>query len=192
MGVWGDGASAAGAPATGPRWVSTAYFTPLEPRPPRRSGPLALRGGDGASTTALQPPPLLLTTLPAPARGRTVRLPRRAGAGRACVPCSRSAGGATDGAKRTGGNRPGCRGSGSGCSVCRATPERPLARVTDQQQQGKHDHAGQGQSRHRRQVRGDGELVARRARVPAAVPAPRRPRCPPSRVPEASGVIVAV
>ena len=49
MGVWGDGASAAGAPATGPRWVSTAYFTPLEPRPPRRSGPLALRGGDGAA-----------------------------------------------------------------------------------------------------------------------------------------------
>ncbi len=36
-------------------------------------------------------------------------------------------------------------------------------------QQGKHDRAGQGQSRHRRQVRGDGELVGCGARVPGAV-----------------------
>ena len=48
MGVWGDGASAAGAPATGPRWVSTAYLTPLGPRPPRRSADPWLSAGGTA------------------------------------------------------------------------------------------------------------------------------------------------
>ena len=47
-----------------------------EPAHPRRPalGWLCRPGADGASATALQPPPHLLTTLPA--RGRTVRLPR--------------------------------------------------------------------------------------------------------------------
>ena len=42
---------------------------------PEESTTRSIQGADGASATALQPPPHLLTTLPAPAGGGTVRLP---------------------------------------------------------------------------------------------------------------------
>ena len=59
---------------------------------PSGAGDAELAGADGASATALQPPPHLLTTLPAPAGGGRCRPPRRSGRAAECArsPCSAS------------------------------------------------------------------------------------------------------
>ena len=72
-------------------WSRSPEEAPVDPSPAPvdRGGPralarrpdLALAGADGASATALQPRPHLWTTLPAPAWGRTVRLPCDGGHG---------------------------------------------------------------------------------------------------------------
>ena len=97
------------------------------------------RGADGASATAFQPPPHLLTTLPAPAGGGRCVCHGGSGAGRASVPLQplgRRGHGrcAEDG----GATAPGGRGPGRLLWRTELHPSGPLARATDQQQQGKH------------------------------------------------------